>query len=67
MYYTSGGTLGDLYTASPDVNHGAPVKLSYATGSDSSGSYITFTLPSLKFWDMVWLENGAASSDYGTP
>lgn len=67
MYYTSGGTLGDLYTASPDVNHGAPVKLSYATGSDSSGSYITFTLPSLKFWDMVWLENGVASSDYGTP
>ncbi|MGO2957408.1 MAG: glycoside hydrolase family 66 protein [Acetobacter sp.] len=67
MYYTSGGTLGDLYTASPDVNHGAPVKLTYATGSDASGGFITFTLPSLKYWDMVWLENGVAGSDYGTP
>lgn len=67
MYVTAGGTLGDLYTASPDVNHGAPAKLSYATGSDASGSYITFTLPSMKYWDMVWLENGVSSSDYVTP
>ena len=67
MYVTAGGTLGNLYTASPDVNHGAPFQLTYATGSDSSGSYITFTLPSLQFWDMVWLENGLASSDYTTP
>lgn len=67
MYYTTGATLGNLYTASPDVNHGLPVQLSYATGSDSAGSYVTFTLPSLKFWDMVWLENGVSASDYGTP
>ncbi len=67
MYVTAGGTLGNLYTASPDVNHGAPVSLTYATGSDSSGSYITFTLPSLAYWDMVWLENGLSSSDYVTP
>ncbi len=65
MYVTSGGSLGNLYTASPDVNHGAPVNLTYVTGSDSSGSYITFTLPSLAYWDMVWLENGVTTSDYG--
>lgn len=67
MYYTSGATLGGLYTASPDVNHGAPVKLTYAAGSDASGGFITFTLPSLKYWGMVWLENGVAGSDYATP
>ncbi len=67
MYVTSGGTLGALYTASPDVNHGAPVSLSYSTGSDSSGSYVTFTLPSLTYWDMVWIENGLGNSDYATP
>lgn len=64
MYYTSGGTLGNLYFASPDVNHGVPQNISYTTGSDTSGSYITFTLPSLQYWDMVWLENGVDSSDY---
>lgn len=67
MYYTPGGKLGDLYTASPDVSHGVPVKLTYVQGSNNLGNYITFTLPSLKFWDMVWLENGVASSDYETP
>ncbi|MXV43583.1 dextranase [Saccharibacter sp. 17.LH.SD] len=67
MYVTTGGSVGNLYTASPDINHGAPITLPYAKGQDSSGSYITFTLPSLKFWDMVWLENDVANSDYKTP
>lgn len=66
MYVTS-GTLGNLYMASPDINHGAPQQLTYTTGSDSSGSYITFTVPSLKYWDMVWLEVGIVSSDYAAP
>lgn len=64
MYYTTGGNIGNLYTASPDVNHGLPVQLSYNTGSDSGGNFITFSLPSLQYWDMVWLENGLANSDY---
>lgn len=64
MYYTTGGTLGDLYVASPDVNHGVSEKLSYTTGSDASGSFITFTVPSLKYWDMIWLENDVSNSDY---
>ncbi|MBF0859798.1 dextranase [Gluconobacter sp. LMG 31484] len=65
--YVGGGTLGNLYTASPDVNHGAPVQLTYTTATDTSGKYITFTLPSLKFWDMVWLEDSIGQSDYATP
>jgi len=67
MYVTAGSTLGNLYMASPDINHGAPDKLEYITRSDSAGHYITFTLPSLSYWDMIWLENGLASSDYRTP
>jgi len=64
MYVTTGGTLGNLYWASPDVQHGAPQQISYSTGSDSNGSYVTFAVPSLAYWDVVWLENGVASSDY---
>lgn len=66
MYYTS-GTLGNLYFASPDINHGMSEQIQYTTGSDSSGNYITFTLPSLKYWDMIWLENNVSSSDYIIP
>ncbi|MCX5617592.1 glycoside hydrolase family 66 protein [Bombella sp. TMW 2.2543] len=67
MYVTSGSALGWLFWASPDVRHGAPQTISYSPGQDSNGTYITFTLPSLSYWDMVWLENNVASSDYAVP
>ncbi|ACI50444.1 hypothetical protein Gdia_0653 [Gluconacetobacter diazotrophicus PA1 5] len=67
MYVTSGGTLGNLYWASPDAAHGKARQLVYTTGADTSGNYITFTLPNLTYWDMVWIENGVAASDYVAP
>lgn len=66
MYYTS-GSIGNLYMASPDINHGISTQITYTTGSDTNGNFITFTLPSLKYWDLVWLENNISNSDYNTP
>jgi dextranase len=69
MYY-SGTLTGNnlLWFASPDVNHGAPQSLSYTKGSDGNGTFVTFTVPSLLYWDMIWLELDALStSDYATP
>lgn len=63
MYY--GGNLGggNLWWASPDTNFGAATQLTYTSGSDGGGSYVSFTLPSLQYWDMVWLElNGTNSA-----
>ena len=63
MYY--GGNLGGgkLWWASPDTNSGAATQLTYSGGSDSGGNYVSFTLPSLQYWDMVWLElNGTNSA-----
>ncbi|MGI8666317.1 MAG: glycoside hydrolase family 66 protein [Jatrophihabitans sp.] len=42
--------------ASPDSAHGASTSLSYTTGTDSSGRYISFTVPSLTNWDMVYID-----------
>lgn len=77
MYYANGatgtgaGTIGAanrLWFASPDLNHGAPLNIAYSKGSDGGGTFITFTLPSLQYWSMVWLElDTLASSDYATP
>lgn len=66
MYYTS-GSIGNLYMASPDINHGISTQITYTSGSDTNGNFITFTLPSLKYWDLVWLENNISNSDYNTP
>lgn len=42
--------------ASPDTAHGVSTSLTYTTGTDSSGRYISFTVPSLKNWDMVYID-----------
>jgi hypothetical protein len=38
------------------VLNGAAQSLSFTTGSDAGGNYITFTLPSLDYWDMAWID-----------
>ncbi len=42
--------------ASPDTAHGASSSLTYTTGTDSTGRYISFTVPSLTNWDMVYID-----------
>lgn len=42
--------------ASPDTAHGASSSLSYTTGTDSTGRYISFTVPSLTNWDMIYID-----------
>jgi dextranase len=56
-----------LMWASPDYQHGLAHQItSYSGGSDTGGNYIQFTLPSLTYWDMVWLETQdlSGTTDY---
>ncbi len=69
MYY-GGAVTGSnlLWFASPDVNHGAPQSISYTKGSDGGGNYVTATLPSLLYWDFIYLElDSLTTSDYYPP
>jgi GH15 family glucan-1,4-alpha-glucosidase len=54
-YYTSSVAPVSVYVASPDVDGGVAQSLSFTAGSDSGGKYVTFTLPSLDYWDMAWV------------
>jgi GH15 family glucan-1,4-alpha-glucosidase len=54
-YYYGTGSPTAVNFASPDLNGGAAQSLSFTTGSDAGGSYVQFTLPSLQYWDMVWV------------
>lgn len=54
-YYTD-DTPGSVWATSPDEAYlSKSVKLNYETGEDENGKYITFTMPSLEFWSMVYL------------
>ena len=41
-----------LWVATPDALGGAPQELAF----QESGGYVTFTLPSLKYWTMIVVE-----------
>ena len=47
-----------VHVASPDTAHGAATSLPYTVGTDASGRYISFTVPSLTTWDMIWIDRG---------
>ena len=42
--------------ASPDFDHGAATVLPAVAGADGRGAYVTFTVPQLLYWDLVWVE-----------
>ncbi len=45
-----------VHVASPDSANGAATSLTYTTGTDSNGRYISFTVPQLQNWDMVYVD-----------
>lgn len=57
-YYKS---VSGVNLASPDFNNGLSTPLSYSVSSDSNGKYVTFTVPSLQYWDMIYLQWGTES------
>jgi len=52
LEFTSTGTVKKVWVASPDIIGGASRSLNFA----QSGTKVSFTLPELKYWDMVVVE-----------
>lgn len=49
-------TVSGVYLASPDIDHGKTIPLSFTTGRDGVGDYVSFVVPSLKYWDMIYIK-----------
>ncbi len=54
--YYCGRDVEGAWLASPDRDGGASRRLDISRGSDSNGTYIDFELPSLQYWNMVYLK-----------
>nr|P70873.1 RecName: Full=Cycloisomaltooligosaccharide glucanotransferase; Short=CITase; Flags: Precursor [Niallia circulans]BAA13595.1 CITase (cycloisomaltooligosaccharide glucanotransferase) precursor [Niallia circulans] len=61
VYIGAEETITGVYAASPDHNQGATQSLPFTTGTDSSGSYISFTVPSLEYWSMIYMKRSTAA------
>lgn len=56
-HYYHGGTPTTVNLASPDIQGGEAMALDFTTGHDDHGRYVEFALPSLSYWDLVWLDH----------
>ncbi|RII33605.1 dextranase [Clostridium chromiireducens] len=54
-YYVTQDIQG-VYLASPDVYDCKSQNLQFTKGSDEKGNYIEFTVPSLEYWNMIYLK-----------
>ncbi len=52
-YYT--GDVNSVYLASPDIDDCRSRSLEFIKGEDSKGRYVEFTVPSLEYWDMIYM------------
>lgn len=51
-----------VHIASPDRDGGRSTELSFTTGSDAGGTYLSFTVPELKSWDFIYLGESTAGN-----
>lgn len=54
-YYVTQDIQG-VYLASPDTYDCKSQNLQFTKGSDEKGNYIEFTVPSLEYWNMIYLK-----------
>lgn len=53
-YYTD-KKIENAWVASPDIDSGKSFQLSIMVSSDEKGRFISFTIPKLQYWDMIYL------------
>jgi dextranase len=53
-YYYGGGMVKTVNLASPDGIGSSLQTLTFQTGSDANGSFVSFRVPRLKYWDMIY-------------
>ncbi len=56
MRYYTDQTIERVWWASPDVASPQAQPLDITAGSDVGGSFVTFVVPSLAYWDLIVLE-----------
>lgn len=56
VYIGDNETITNVYLASPDINMGKTQELTFTSGTDINGKYISFTVPSLTYWDMIYMK-----------
>lgn len=54
--YVDARTVKRVFLASPDLEEGTARPLAFQSGQDANGTYLAFTVPELRYWDMIGIE-----------
>ncbi|MEQ6390598.1 glycoside hydrolase family 66 protein [Bacillaceae bacterium S4-13-58] len=54
-YYTN-SDVEHIFMASPNLNQGSMMELKFSKGKDAQGPFLSFKVPSLKYWDMIYMK-----------
>ncbi|MDE5700384.1 MAG: glycoside hydrolase family 66 protein [Lachnospiraceae bacterium] len=54
-YYTD-KVITEVHVASFSMDGGLGRELAFAQGEDANGRYLSFTVPILEYWDMVYMK-----------
>ncbi|MFL0249579.1 glycoside hydrolase family 66 protein [Clostridium neuense] len=65
-YLSDTANISGVYVASPDSNEGLSQQLNYTEGTDNVGHYISFTVPSLQYWDMIYIKRNISTPSNNT-
>ncbi|WMJ22508.1 glycoside hydrolase family 66 protein [Paludicola sp. MB14-C6] len=60
-YVGPNANISNVYVASPDYNQCISQELTFTTGVDDKGTYVSFTVPKLEYWDMIYLKRNIQS------
>lgn len=56
VYIGGNENISNIYLATPDIDGGKSKELAFTSGTDSKGKFVSFTLPSLNYWDMIYMK-----------
>jgi len=54
-YLSADANVSGVCIASPDINEGTSQQLTFTSGTNAVGNYISFTVPTLNYWDMIYI------------
>ncbi|SHJ26102.1 dextranase [Clostridium cavendishii DSM 21758] len=63
QYFPKGTKIEGVFLASPDTNQCESKYLEYTTGNDQGGFYISYVVPSLEYWDMIYVKRNILSKN----
>lgn len=64
-YYTN--DVNSVWLASPDSDDGRSKRLQFTKGSDGNGNYVLISVPSLEYWNMIYMSSDGSGGEGEQP